>query len=440
MVFILDQALHQTLTGTNGKHSMYDYICWEYLLGEASSPCIFSKAEIDKHRPDEYTARDNAFGWDPTLARAQYDRIVSRWCFPEMKFVCEVTHSLFECLKVAVRKADYEKTHGDRFKGTAWDSAKPYGNMYLDLYHTVQTLYGNKDNHPWGSAAEVDEFIAQLFKLSKEHAGKLHRREISLIFGWNADKQFPKASLCGCLLKHLRSFVNTSILASTPTLQERYAIEFKAVAEDKIYQNFKPVALFWFLTEGNEDGHGVHHFDRTNGLINCTGASGQGVKNLMFDIKANRANGRNLLRPEKLAPSMILSGYAPHYMTSMLQTAQQNFRESLGPFETGAFLKHVTLDLVKGTIRDGEVLLSANFDAIRTENARFQQSDIRTPTAGVDVIKQKTQELVPSTDVKQPKGLDLTKFKGAKEAEEDSSSMGALLIGACAVLAFFAFR
>ena len=38
MVFILDQALRRTLTGTSGRHSMYDFICWEYLVGKEVSP------------------------------------------------------------------------------------------------------------------------------------------------------------------------------------------------------------------------------------------------------------------------------------------------------------------------------------------------------------------------------------------------------------------
>ena len=83
--------------------------------------------------------------------------------------------------------------------------------MYLDLYHTIQHLY-KKDAHPWATAEEVDAFVVELFQMAERFKGRFQNKKISAFFGWNADKQFPKASLCGALLKHLRGFVNTSIM------------------------------------------------------------------------------------------------------------------------------------------------------------------------------------------------------------------------------------
>ena len=80
MVFILDQALRRTLTGTSGRHSMYDYICWEYLVGKAVSPCVFTEEDLGNYHPGDNNVRENEAGTNPDLARVQYDRIVSRWC------------------------------------------------------------------------------------------------------------------------------------------------------------------------------------------------------------------------------------------------------------------------------------------------------------------------------------------------------------------------
>ena len=51
MVFILDQALHNTLVGEHGKHALYDYICWEYLLGKEQSPCVFTEEDLKETTP-----------------------------------------------------------------------------------------------------------------------------------------------------------------------------------------------------------------------------------------------------------------------------------------------------------------------------------------------------------------------------------------------------
>ena len=48
--------------------------------------------------------------------------------------------------------------------------------------------------------------------------------------------------------------------------------------------------------------------------------------------------------------------------------------------------------------------------------------------------------MVPSDTVKQPKGTDPSKTKAQAEADKAGGSMVPLFFGACAVLAFIAFR
>ena len=111
------------------------------------------------------------------------------------------------------------------------------------------------------------------------------------------------------------------------------------------------------------------------------------------------------------------------------------------PFQTASFLT-TELDLVQGQMKQGETIIQANFDAIRIWASRFTKSPLESePRKGVDVITEIQQTSVPSTQVRQHRGLDLTKFKGAKKAEEkeESSSMVLIFIGVCAALGFIAF-
>ena len=211
MVFILDQALHNTLVGEHGKHALYDYICWEYLLGKEQSPCVFTEEDLRNYTPGDMTLRDNQYGTDPSLARDHFDRILTRWCFPPLTFVVEVASLLHGCLKEALELAEWEVQHGDRFSGTEWDANKMSNNLFLELYHTVSHFYKTELTSPWSSIREMDQFMANLAqkKASGENP-KLQVELINALFGWNADKKFPRSSLCGELLKHLKGFVNTA--------------------------------------------------------------------------------------------------------------------------------------------------------------------------------------------------------------------------------------
>ena len=91
MVFILDQALHNTFVGDNGQHAFY----WEYLIGSQDKEAAFDAEDVNGPlrlvgqygSGHPYTAKELKWGNNPEFAVQQYDRIVSRWCFPEPRFV-----------------------------------------------------------------------------------------------------------------------------------------------------------------------------------------------------------------------------------------------------------------------------------------------------------------------------------------------------------------
>ena len=108
MVFILDQALHNTLVGENGKHALYDWICWESLIGSQDKEARFNADDVNAHirlvgehgSGTPYTAKELKWGNNPDFAVQQYDRIVSRWCYPEPRFVGSVVYILL-CASVS---------------------------------------------------------------------------------------------------------------------------------------------------------------------------------------------------------------------------------------------------------------------------------------------------------------------------------------------------
>ena len=437
MLFILDQALHNTLVGEHGKHALYDYICWEYLLGKEQSPCVFTEEDLRNYTPGEATVHDNQYDQDPSLARDHFDRILTRWCFPPLTFVVEVASVLHGCLNEALKAAKWEVQHGNRFNGTEWDANKMSNNLFLELFHTVQEFYSDRKS-PWSSMDEMDGFMAALPKLCEQTPDKLGVQEINALFGWNADKKYPRSSLCGELLKHLKGFVNTAthVFSELPERLNELKTRINAVAKNEGFTHFKPDDLWWFLEGGNAEAHRVHHVDRYDAMLNCSGES-QGVKDMILDIKANRAQGRVQRFPDKFTTSMLLSGYAPGVLSGLVKKAQQAFQVKLEPFEISRLIRQIELDFIHGTLRKGEVIVSVNFPAIRTVATIYVNPEVRQ-REGVESEESKLDRaMVPSTDVSQPSGTDLRKSKVAKEEE---GSMVPIIIGACAVLGFIALR
>ena len=97
MVFILDQAIAHTLVRNGGKHAFYDWICWEYLVGNQRSPYEFKFEDVatylqkvEKDKRNVFTSREVRWEVNIPEAHHQYDRIVTRWCFPKRAFLIEV--------------------------------------------------------------------------------------------------------------------------------------------------------------------------------------------------------------------------------------------------------------------------------------------------------------------------------------------------------------
>ena len=67
-----------------------------------------------------YTAKELKWGNNPEFAVQQYDRIVSRWCFPEPRFVGSVVYVLYNIMCQCLKWAQLEKGKGDRYAGTEW--------------------------------------------------------------------------------------------------------------------------------------------------------------------------------------------------------------------------------------------------------------------------------------------------------------------------------
>ena len=143
MVFILDAAIAHTLVRNGGEHAFYEWICWEYLVGNQRAPYEFKFEDvatylqkIEQSPRDVFTSRE--VRWEVNIPEAQhpYDRIVTRWCFPKRAFLIEVLDFLQECLLKCLQWANYEKTNGpqgqtNRFAKTnggsgEWDPDQGY--------------------------------------------------------------------------------------------------------------------------------------------------------------------------------------------------------------------------------------------------------------------------------------------------------------------------
>ena len=138
---------------------------------------------------------------------------------------------------------------------------------------------------------------------------------------------------------------------------------------------------------------------------------------------------------------MILSGYNPGALAKVLQTAQQEFHEGgLIAYRSRPYLNYTRLDFLEGgQVRKGELIVNANWNAIK-KALSFSKPAYERPVVKENPFKKIKQEMVPSDTVKQPKDTDPTKTKAQLEADKEGGSMVPLFVGACAVLAFIAFR
>ena len=117
MVFTLDRALHTTLVRETSRHAFYDYICWEYLVGDRQSPHFFEEGAIQRHldmrkEGSPFTTDELVWGRGKPFHEAidAYDAIVARWCFPTRSFLIEVVDSLSKCLDMCFSFANQDNT------------------------------------------------------------------------------------------------------------------------------------------------------------------------------------------------------------------------------------------------------------------------------------------------------------------------------------------
>ena len=454
MVFILDQALHNTFVGDDGKHALYDWICWEYLIGSQDKEARFNADDINAHirlvgergSGTPYTAKELKWGNNPEFAVQQYDRIVSRWCFPEPRFVGSVVYVLYNIMCQCLKWAQLEKGKGDRFAGTEWDHNKGKLQLFRSLWHTVHSSYfASGEQKPWENQADMEAWVQAFIK---EHNSEVINRHltpllVTTMFGWNADKKFPPNSLCGIMLRHIEGFVTLA----RERLEDRewgdfYNDTHTWIARQKEKQvSFLPTELFWFFDKENKTGHRVHHSDRTKGLINITGSAGSAVKQLLADIKKHADNNEDIFPEGSFTRNMVLSGYSPGNLNRTLQAASQQFwQDAHGPFQLSRYGEFMQLDFINGQVRAGELILAANFESIRKALTFRPRPTVRPSTPKPDPVQEIKQRMVPSDTVPQPIGTNPSLTREQKFKLDEKPSTVPLVIGAAAVLAFILFR
>ena len=347
-----------------------------------------------------------------------------------------------QCLKWA----QLEKGKGDRFAGTEWDHNKGKLQLFRALWKTVHVSYfASGDQKPWETQAEMETWVNAFIK---EHNSEVMNRRltpllVTTMFGWNADKKFPPNSMCGIMLRHIEGFVTLA----REKLEARewgdfYDSTHQWIARQKEkHVTFLPTELFWFFDKENKTGHRVHHSSRTRGQINITGSAGAGVKQLLVEIVKHADKNEDIFPKGSFTRNMVLSGYAPGNLSRALQAASQQFwQDALEPFQLSRFGEFMQLDFIKGQVRAGELIVAANFPAIRKALTFRPRPTVQASAPAPDPVVEIKKQMVPSDTVPQPVGTNPSQTREQKFLLDEKPSMVPLVIGASAILAFILFR
>ena len=451
MVFILDTAISATFIRANSRHAFYDWICWEYVCGHPQTGS-FGREDLqrwsERLKAQEFYSPEEHSMTIPE-AQKQYNRIVSRWCFPTRAFMIEVVDYLSQALFIKVFDAanwDNQQGHEHALADTDFYPDGPgRGQIVQELWKTVETRYIDKDAQMWTSAANFGAWWKAMRKDMRSRAERNEKLDPTLvadIFGWRHSGD-TETSLCGVFIKHLIAFARA---ASDQRMENHengeFYSRFEYLAREHARKLFRPTEFYWYLSDTNRVLHGVNKppratkmqpakRDEVKTLVRVLDASTQG------DIHYDQRLFRN---------GMFFSGYEPGALLQALTFACNEFRDhKLGPFESELFLHKIDFLFHQGGVTrigpfsKGEVIIEANFDEIQKEvlESRAKQelgAKERFPVVDAwysEGTEQKKWEagMMPSDLVAQPEG---TKPLGEPE---ESSSLYLIFIGVGAIAA-----
>ena len=452
MVFILDQAIAHTLVRNGGKHAFYDWICWEYLVGLPRAPFSFEfedvatyQHKVEKDKRDVFTTREVRWEVNIPEAHHQYDRIVTRWCFPTRAFLIEVIDFLQECLLKCFQWANYEKTQHRRFDkdqggSGEWDPDKGYVRIFNEVYKYIpEDDKRDRYKEPWTEYGEFEEWWkfkrAQLHEELQKNE-KLDPELTASFFGWDVAGT-PKDSLCGVLMRSILGFVQESerleIGADKAKQTVPYEDQIKGIAA--VGKLFRPHEFWWYLQKSERDlasSHGVNKSPRVDPL-EC--AKGEACNNFLVTLKQKVQGGRHHYDGLKFQTAMFLSGYHKAAIGNALESQKNHFRDvKLLPFKSAISFDHEKADFRFDKYLKGEWIVSKNWNAIEHYVLRSLESDALREEPEPPTEQARLEGgMIPSDSVKQPRGTEPEKTKAKKE---EDASMVPIIVGAGALLAF----
>ena len=214
MSFILDRCIQLTFLNSAGEgHALYDYICYEYLLGRNFSEATFRNFHKGVRPMDELEKR-----WTTPEAMNLMSKLIHRWCFPTRIFLVRILMTLSQTVKLFTDLAENDiQNLGNKscYYQTLWDSKdSQHAQIYADLFKVISTDYIRKDAesgfadfqgfHKW-----FGHHIKE--KLSwKQEPELLDKALVLQHFGWQQNGQMVGESTCHVLLRFIRDFVNRS--------------------------------------------------------------------------------------------------------------------------------------------------------------------------------------------------------------------------------------
>lgn len=439
MVFILDNAIRNTLISDDGRgrHAMYDWICWEYLVGQTQEPHSFTQRKELKVYQEALAERrvitTREVDSDIDQAIDRFDTIVTRWCFPRKEFVLEVITYLCQCLEMCVAWAIKEEGREDKLKGSDWDARKAFNYIFRDLYKSVDDeRFVAREQETWTSVGHMMTWLkqwgAQVMESSRVGNEKLDPSVTSRMFNWNAEKKFPGLSLAAGLIRHLGGFVKICQEKQVKGFRAEYPAKFLQLGEQGSL--WKPTEFWWFLNDRVEISHGINEAPRCNyvDIGKSTDAAA-----FLVDLQ-NRVNKGESYDTDLFRWGMVLSGYGPEKLAFCLNQHGQRCRDDrLVPFS--ARDQYLEVDFVTKTgqhltMGKGQRILAQNWVAIKHDvlltfreplGRVTEGRETRAAGGGKGEAEAKLDAgMVPSDTAHQPKGLNLTVPKAEKDEEEQS--------------------
>ena len=456
MVFLLDNALKETFVSNDGggEHALYDWICWEYLVGKDASPHNFTQLDLrqlgEARAIDKIytTARDAATGVQRAIIR--FDEIVTRWCFPSRTFVFEVVTYLYRCLCQVMKWCEVERRGTNAFEKTQWDSNNEFSQVFYDLYKSVQnTKFVPDKGKEWERKEDFKEWLKSIQAdwTDQEENEKFDPLITSTFFNYNHERKFPGESLVASLVRHLKGFVAMCADKRLHRFQEQGPKAFAKISSSYGGTLFKPTEFWWYLNPQREVKHSINKAPRCN-YVDI--GSSPDARGFLADLKGCQELG-STYDDKLLKWAMVLSGYGPGKLADVLNRHGAYCKDNgLRPFSCQA-LGLATVDFVGRdgtplTMGKGKRILAQNWQTIkkdikntvREKMGTVTESRMTYATGGGRGKEEKKLDagMVPSDTVVQPKGSDPLEPKS--EADKDGG-MTYLLAGAAAVVGFLLF-